>query len=46
MLLDDFAPLNQPGVLAPYTKEICDPLRAKVETEGIKLVEKVFKKAP
>ena len=46
MLLDGFGPLNQPGVLAPYTKEICDPLRAKVEAEGIKLVEKVVKKTP
>jgi hypothetical protein len=45
MLLDGFAPFKQPGVLAPYTKEICEPLRAKVEVEGIKLVEKVFKKA-
>jgi saccharopine dehydrogenase (NADP+, L-glutamate forming) len=41
MLLDGFAPLNKPGVLAPYTREICDPLRAKVEAEGIKLVEKI-----
>lgn len=46
MLLDGFPPLNRPGVLAPYTKEICDPLRAKVEAEGIKLVERVVKKAP
>lgn len=44
MHLDGFAPLNQPGVLTPYTKEICDPLRAKVEAEGIMLVEKVVKK--
>ncbi|KAK0725785.1 hypothetical protein B0H67DRAFT_598856 [Lasiosphaeris hirsuta] len=46
MLLDGFEPLNQPGVLAPYTKEIYDPLRTQVKAEGIKLVEKVVKKAP
>jgi saccharopine dehydrogenase (NADP+, L-glutamate forming) len=44
MLLDGFAPLNQPGVLAPYKEEICRPLRAKVEAEGIRLVEKVLPK--
>ncbi|KAK3292123.1 saccharopine dehydrogenase [Chaetomium fimeti] len=44
MLLDGFPPFQQPGVLAPYTEEICGPLRAKVEAEGIKLVEKVLKK--
>lgn len=40
MLLDGFPPLNEPGVLAPYKKEICDPIRIKLENEGIKLVEK------
>ncbi|GJJ14450.1 hypothetical protein Clacol_008714 [Clathrus columnatus] len=34
--------INQPGILAPYTKEICDPIRAKVEEEGLGLVEKVL----
>ncbi|ROT43795.1 hypothetical protein SODALDRAFT_375926 [Sodiomyces alkalinus F11] len=33
MILDGFAPFNQPGVLRPYTKEIFDPLRAKVKAE-------------
>ena len=45
MLLDGFAPFKQPGVLGPYTKDICEPLRVKLEVEDIKLVEKVFKKA-
>ena len=31
-----------PGVLAPYTKEICDPLRALVEEEGLGLTERVL----
>jgi saccharopine dehydrogenase (NADP+, L-glutamate forming) len=44
MLLDGFAPFKQPGVLAPYTEEICAPFRAKLEAEGIKLVDKFFKK--
>jgi saccharopine dehydrogenase (NADP+, L-glutamate forming) len=42
MLLDGFPALSKPGVLAPYSKDICEPLRAKVEAEGIKLVEKVL----
>lgn len=34
--------LNTPGVLAPYTKEICEPIRAVLESEGLALVEKVL----
>ncbi|RKU44552.1 hypothetical protein DL546_001685 [Coniochaeta pulveracea] len=45
MLLDGLAPLGQPGVLAPYNEEICRPLRAKLEAEGISLVEKVLPRA-
>jgi spermidine synthase / saccharopine dehydrogenase (NADP+, L-glutamate-forming) len=33
---------NTPGVLAPYTKEICDPIRKILESEGISLVERVL----
>ncbi len=40
MLLDKHPAIAQPGVVAPYTKELCDALREKVETEGIKLIEK------
>ncbi|KAH7914879.1 Saccharopine dehydrogenase-domain-containing protein [Hygrophoropsis aurantiaca] len=31
-----------PGVHAPYTKEICDPIRAMLESEGLGLVERVL----
>jgi spermidine synthase / saccharopine dehydrogenase (NADP+, L-glutamate-forming) len=31
-----------PGVHAPYTKEICDPLREKLESEGLGMVERVL----
>lgn len=31
-----------PGVYAPYTKEICDPIREILESEGLGLVEKVL----
>jgi spermidine synthase len=31
-----------PGVHAPYTKEICDPIRKILEDEGLGLVEKVL----
>ncbi|KAF5380062.1 hypothetical protein D9615_006114 [Tricholomella constricta] len=34
--------LNTPGVQAPYTKEICDPIRDILEREGLGLVEKVL----
>ena len=30
------------GVIAPYTKEICDPIREILEKEGLGLVEKVL----
>jgi spermidine synthase / saccharopine dehydrogenase (NADP+, L-glutamate-forming) len=32
--------INTPGVLAPYSKDICDPIREILEKEGIILVEK------
>ncbi|CCM05225.1 uncharacterized protein FIBRA_07435 [Fibroporia radiculosa] len=34
--------LNTPGVHAPYSKEICDPLRKIVEEEGLGMIEKVL----
>jgi spermidine synthase / saccharopine dehydrogenase (NADP+, L-glutamate-forming) len=34
--------LKTPGVHAPYTKEICDPIRKVLESEGLGLVEKVL----
>lgn len=42
MLLDGNPVIAKPGVVVPYTKDLCDALRVKVETEGIKLVEKVI----
>jgi len=33
---------NTPGVHAPYTKEICDPIREILESEGLGLVERVL----
>jgi Saccharopine dehydrogenase C-terminal domain len=33
--------LKTPGVHAPYTKEICDPLRTALEAEGITMIERV-----
>lgn len=40
LLLDEHPALNTPGVHAPYTKEICEPIREMIEQEGIKVVEK------
>ncbi|KAI0291607.1 saccharopine dehydrogenase [Multifurca ochricompacta] len=34
--------ISTPGILVPYTKEICDPLREQLEKEGIGLVERVL----
>ncbi|KAM0331619.1 hypothetical protein ACHAQA_003298 [Verticillium albo-atrum] len=31
MLLDGFEPMNRRGLIAPYTRDICDPLRIKIE---------------
>ncbi len=45
LLLDGHKALNIPGVLAPYKKEICDPIRELLEQEGIKMVEKVVSKS-
>ncbi|CAE6497076.1 unnamed protein product [Rhizoctonia solani] len=42
LVLDGEPALNKPGVHAPYTKEICDPIREKLEAEGIGMVERVL----
>lgn len=42
LLLDGHPALNVPGVLAPYEKEICDPIRELLEREGINMVEKTL----
>ncbi|KAK9318603.1 Saccharopine dehydrogenase [Lipomyces starkeyi] len=42
LLLDGHPALNTTGVLAPYKKDICDPIREILEREGIKMVEKVL----
>jgi hypothetical protein len=34
--------ISTPGILVPYTKEICDPLREQLEREGIAMVERVL----
>ncbi|EPQ53793.1 saccharopine dehydrogenase [Gloeophyllum trabeum ATCC 11539] len=34
--------LNQTGIQAPYTKEICEPIREILESEGLGMVERVL----
>lgn len=34
--------IKTPGVLAPYTKDITEPLRLALESEGIGMIEKVL----
>ena len=31
-----------PGILAPYSKEICDPIREVLEQQGMGLIERVL----
>jgi saccharopine dehydrogenase (NADP+, L-glutamate forming) len=42
LLLNGYPSLNTPGVLAPYSKEICDPIRTLLEREGVKMFEKLI----
>ena len=42
LLLDGHEAFNVPGVMAPYKKEICDPIRELVEKEGISMVERIL----
>ncbi|KAL8946661.1 MAG: hypothetical protein Q9222_006971 [Ikaeria aurantiellina] len=41
LLLDGHEALNTPGIVVPYTKAICDPIRELVEKEGIHVVQRV-----
>ncbi len=41
LLLDGLPALKTPGVLAPYEKDICDPIRQGVELEGLHMKESV-----
>ena len=34
--------ISTPGVLAPYSKEICDPIREILEAQGMGLTERVL----
>lgn len=34
--------ISQTGIVVPYSKEICDPIRELLEVEGIGMVEKVL----
>jgi hypothetical protein len=32
--------LKTPGIVVPYTKEVCEPIRVILESEGLGLIEK------
>jgi saccharopine dehydrogenase-like NADP-dependent oxidoreductase len=34
--------ISTPGILVPYTKEICNPIRGQLEKEGITMIERVL----
>lgn len=40
LILEGHPALTKPGILAPYTKDICDPIRLELEKEGIALEER------
>ncbi|OSD05644.1 saccharopine dehydrogenase [Trametes coccinea BRFM310] len=40
MVLDGF--FKEPGIFAPHSKEICDPIRETLEAHGMGLVERVL----
>jgi saccharopine dehydrogenase (NADP+, L-glutamate forming) len=40
LLIDNQPAMRKPGVVAPYTKEICDPIRELLEEEGVVLTER------
>ena len=42
LLLDGHPALNTPGIVAPYEKAICDPIRKLLEREGIKMLERTL----
>lgn len=42
MLLDGHSTLREPGIYAPYTKEMCDAIGEAVAREGIVLKEAVL----
>ncbi|TVY91206.1 Saccharopine dehydrogenase [NADP(+),L-glutamate-forming] [Lachnellula willkommii] len=41
-LLDGHKAFTTPGVIAPYTPAICNPICEKLELEGVKMVEKTL----
>ncbi|KAI9717763.1 MAG: hypothetical protein M1812_004492 [Candelaria pacifica] len=43
LMMDGHPALSKPGVLAPYSVEMCDPIRALLEKEGIKMVDATVK---
>jgi saccharopine dehydrogenase (NADP+, L-glutamate forming) len=42
LVLEKHPGFSNPGVFAPYSKDICDPIRERLEREGIKMVERVL----
>jgi saccharopine dehydrogenase (NADP+, L-glutamate forming) len=40
LFLDGCPSLPRAGVVAPYSKDVCDPIRSKLEKEGIILIER------
>lgn len=39
LLMDGHPAVCRPGIVAPYTKDICDTIRVLLEQEGVKMVE-------
>lgn len=42
LVLEGHEAFEEPGVVAPYRRDMCDPIRELLEKEGITLVEKII----
>jgi len=40
LLLEGHKSFTTPGLIIPYSTEICEPIRELVEREGVKLIER------
>lgn len=40
LLIDGHPAVRKPGIVAPYTKDICDAIRVLLEKEDVTMVER------
>jgi len=42
LALDGHEAFVTPGLILPYTTGVCDPIRARLELEGVEMFEKIL----